>query len=335
MISKFKKILISGLVISFWIVLPNLSFAQININIPFALSNELGVEIIPNYPRPNEMTFMSLSLYTDDLNSADIAWYNNGKLVLSGKGETRYSFRLGKVGEESKIEIKIKLLSGASFVKQFTLNPASIDLVWEANSYVPPFYKGKALHSRQGSLKIVAMPEFVKNGKRIASQNLIYEWGNGVEAYQSQSGYGKNMIILNGSILGRTENIEVLVRDPVNNLVADGFIDITPVDPEIIFYENNPYYGHNFEQAITNFELKTTEVQVLAAPYYFSKEATSNLKFDWQLNGFSVPGLINSRTAIFKKPEGESGQSNISLNIENLNRILQQADANLTMRFNK
>ena len=30
------------------------------------------------------------------------------------------------------------------------------------------FYKGKALHSRQGNLKIVAMPEFVKNGKRTA-----------------------------------------------------------------------------------------------------------------------------------------------------------------------
>ena len=335
MISKFKKILISGLVISFWIVLPNLSFAQININIPFALSSELGVEIIPNYPRPNEVTFMSLSLYTDDLNSADIAWYNNGKLVASGKGETRYSFRLGKVGEESKIEIKIKLLSGASFVKQFTLNPASIDLVWEANSYVPPFYKGKALHSRQGSLKIVAMPEFVKNGKRIASQNLIYEWGNGVEAYQSQSGYGKNMIILNGSILGRTENIEVLVRDPVNNLVADGFIDINPVDPEIIFYENNPYYGHMFDQGLSNFNLNTAEVQISAAPYYFSKERTGELKYDWRLNGIEVPSLSGSRTAIFRRPEDKRGQSNISLNIENQNRILQQADASLSMQFEK
>lgn len=331
--SDFKKILITGLVIGLSVVLPTSAFAQIDLNIPFALSSELGVEIVPNYPRPNEMTYVSLALYTDDLNSADITWYRNGKSVLSGKGETRYSFKNGKIGEETKIEIRIRLLNGASFSKTFTLNPASIDLVWEANSYVPPFYQGKALHARQGSLKIVAMPEFVKNGKRIPPQNLIYEWGNGVDAYQSQSGYGKNTIIINGSLLGKIEKVEVLVRDPVNNLVADAFIDIAPSDPQILFYENNPYYGHNFDQALNNFELKTAEVQILAAPYYFSKERAGNLTYDWQLNGFSVPGLSNSRTAIFKKPEGSGGQSNISLNIENLNRILQQADSNLTMQF--
>ena len=96
------------------VVLPLISLAQINVNVPFALSNELGVEIIPNYPRPNEPVFINLTLYTDDLNSADIGWYKNDKLVLNGKGKVNYSF-VGNVGEETKIEIRIKLLSGTSF----------------------------------------------------------------------------------------------------------------------------------------------------------------------------------------------------------------------------
>ena len=221
MLDKLTKILVAvGVGV---VVLPLISLAQINVNVPFALSNELGVEIIPNYPRPNEPVFINLTLYTDDLNSADIGWYKNDKLVLNGKGKVNYSFVAGNVGEETKIEIRIKLLSGTSFSKSFTLNPASIDLVWEANSYVPPFYKGKALHSRQGNLKIVAMPEFVKNGKRTAPENLVYEWSNGVDVYQSQNGYGKSVLILNGSILGQTDKIEVLVTDPVNNLVAEAF----------------------------------------------------------------------------------------------------------------
>lgn len=318
-------------------VLPIFSFAQINVNVPFALSNELGVEIIPNYPRPNEMIFMNLTLYTDDLNSADITWYKDGKAVLSGKGETKYSFKAGPVGEETKIEIKVKLLSGASFSKSFTLNPASVDLVWEANSYVPPFYKGKALHPRQGSLKVVAMPDFVKNGKRILPQNLVYEWSNGVNVYQSQSGYGKSVIVVDGSLLGGTEKIEVLVTDPVNSLVAQGFMDITPVDPEIVFYENDPYYGHIFDSAVIGaFNLKSEEVQILAAPYYFTKEMGGLLKYDWRLNGASVPSLSDSRTAIFRKPEDKTtGISNVSLQIENTNRILQQAGSSLIMNFSK
>ncbi|KKQ77630.1 MAG: hypothetical protein UT00_C0008G0002 [Parcubacteria group bacterium GW2011_GWA1_38_7] len=332
MLDKFIKLLI--LVGVGMIFLPSPTWAQVNINIPFALSNELGVEIIPNYPEPNTVVFINLTLYTDDLNSADINWYKDGKSVLSGKGETKYSFRMGGVGEETTIEIKIKLLSGASFSKSFTLNPASVNLVWEANSFVPPFYKGKALHPRQGGLKVVAMPEFVKGGKRVLPQNLIYQWSNGINVYQDQSGYGKSVIILNGSLLGRVENIEVLITDPVNNLVAQGFIDISPTDPEIVFYENSPYYGHLFDLAIENpFTLKSEEVQILVAPYYFSKDGGSSLIYKWRLNGQTIPDLSGSRTAVFRKPEDEKGQSVVSLQIENTSRVLQQADGSLIMNF--
>lgn len=316
------------------VVFPSFSFAQINIDMPFTLSNELGVKFIPNYPRPNETVFISLTLYTDDLNSADITWYKDGKSVLSGKGETKYSFKAGPVGESAKIEVRIKLLSGTSFSKTFDINPASVDLVWEANTYVPPFYKGKALHSNQGELKIVAMPEFVKNGRRIPSSNLIYKWSNGSEVYQSQSGYGKNILILNGSIFGREDTIDVLVTDPVNNLAAEAYVTVNPIEPQIVFYKNDPYYGHIFDTAIRgSFDLTSEEVQILAAPYFFSKEKDGDLKYEWRLNNSRVTNLENSRTAIFRKPEGQTGQSNISLSIENLNRILQQADTGVLMRF--
>jgi hypothetical protein len=335
MLNKLTKLLM--MVSISLVILPAVSFAQAGVNVPFALTNELGVEIIPSYPRPNEMVSIKLTLYTDDLNSADIAWYQNDSLVLSGKGKVSYSFKTGSIGQETKIDIRVSLLSGASFSKTFTLNPAGVDLVWEANSYVPPFYKGKALHPRQGSLKIVAMPEFVKNGRRIAPENLIYEWSNGVDVYQNQNGYGKNVLILNGSILGKTESIEVLVTDPINNLVAHDLIDIAPVDPEIVFYENDPYYGHIFDSALTgNFSLKSDEAQILVAPYYFTKEMGGLLTYEWQLNGTSIPSLSGSRTAIFRKPENiGSGQSIISLRMENTNRILQQADGSLIMNFAK
>ena len=317
-------------------VLPVISFAQIDINTSYALSNELGIEIIPNYPRPNEMVFINLTLYTDDLNSADITWHQDGKAVLSGRGKVNYSFKAGPIGKETKIEIKINLLSGASFSKAFTLNPASIDLVWEANSYAPPFYKGKALHSRQGNLKIVAMPEFVKNGRRVASENLIYEWSNGVDVYQNQNGYGKSVLILNGSILGQTDKIEVLVTDPINNLVAEAFLDVSPSDPEIVFYRNDPYYGLIFDTAIVgSFDLKSEEVQIFAAPYYFTKKDAGSLKYEWQLNSQTAPSLSGSRTAIFRKPENEAGRSAVSLGVENPNRILQQADGSLMINFSK
>jgi hypothetical protein len=333
--NKFLKILITVIVgLAF---LPNTSLAQtnVNVNVPYALSNELGTEIIPNYPRPNETVSINLTLYTDDLNSADITWYKDSKAVLSGKGETKYSFKAGPIGSETNIEIRVKLLSGASFSKTLTLNPASVDIVWEANSYVPPFYRGKALHPKQGSLKVVAMPEFVKNGQRISPSNLVYQWSNGITVYQDQSGYGKNVVTLDGSLLGRQEQISVLVTDPVNNLVAQGLVNITPIDPEIVFYQNDPYYGYIFDEGITgSFNLKNDEMQILAAPYYFTNESNGLLQYTWQLNGQEVPNLSGSRTAIFRKPADKTtGISSVSLRVENMNRILQQADGSLQINF--
>jgi hypothetical protein len=334
MLNRFIKILtISVVGIVF---LPIISLAQTT-NTSHALTNELGVNVLPTYPKPNDTVSINLTLYTDDLNSANINWYKDGKEVLSGKGETTYSFKTGPAGTENKITIDVSLLSGASFSKTLTLNPVSVDLVWEANSYVPPFYKGKALHPRQGSLKLVAIPEFIKNGKRISSANLIYQWSNGLDVYQSQSGYGKNVVTIDGSLLGKEEKIKVSVTDPITNLVAQGSINITPVDPEIIFYENDPYYGNIFDSAVTGaYSLKTDEVQILAAPFYFTKESGDALTYLWQLNGQTISNLAGSLTAVFRRPEDKTtGTSNVSLQIDNANKILQQANNNLMISFEK
>jgi len=315
------------------IILPITSSAQ-SINLPNAFLNELAIEITPTYPKPNELVLVDLSLNTGDLNTANISWYQDNKLVLDGIGEKRYSFTTGPVGKETTIEIIIKLSDGVSFSKSFTVNPTSVDLVWEANSYVPPFYKGKALHPTQGSLKVVAIPEIIKNGKKANPQNLVYKWSNGINVYQNQNGYGKNYIIFSGSLIGIEEKISVLVTDPISGLSTHGYINIYPTDPEIVFYENSPYYGHIFDSAIaSSFNLKTGEVQILATPYYFTKETRDLLKYEWKLNNQLIPSLSGSRTAIFKKPENQKGQSVISLQIENTNRILQQASNNLIMNF--
>ncbi|MBN2094080.1 MAG: hypothetical protein JW740_01790 [Candidatus Zambryskibacteria bacterium] len=322
------KVLLLSIIFAF---LPIVSSAQ-TINLAQAFSNELDVDITPDYPGPNNLVSVNLNLYTADLDTAQIVWYKNNQKVLDGKGETRYSFKLDGIGEATQIKIDITLNNGVYFTKSINFNPAEVSLIWEADSYVPPFYKGKTLHPKQGNLKVIALPEFINGGKKIDPQNLIYKWSNGLTNYQSQSGYGKNILILNGSVLGKSENIKVVVTDPESGLSAEKFLYIKPVDPQIVFYENNPYYGHIFDQALVqNFEFKGEEVQILAAPFYFTKD--SNIKYEWRLNNNLIKELSDARLAIFRKPEGDSGRSNISLQINNPKKILQFAENNLIMNF--
>ncbi len=332
MISKTLNLLIVAIV--FTVFLPNFTFAQYNASLPYSVSNEVDIAVVPTYPKPGDIVSITLSLYTEDLNTANISWYKDGKLEKSGKGEMRFSFTANKAGQETKISVNISLANGPTFTKNFTINPTVVDLIWEANTYTPPFYKGKALHSKQGVLKIVAIPEFIKNGNIIPAQNLVYEWTQGESVIQNQSGYGKNTLVVNGSILGKSEEIGVTVTDPINNLVGVSYLNISPSNPEIVFYENNPYYGHIFDRALVgSHTLSGEEMQVVAAPYFFSKEASGKISYNWRLNGKLVNELSQSRTAIFRKPEGKSGQSNILLGVENANRILQQANGGLTIKF--
>lgn len=330
MLGKLSKLLFIAA-----LVLPLAISAQTGLNMGSSFSNELQVQMAPAYPKPNQTVDMSLALYTGDLNSATISWYKDGNLVLSGKGETRYSFKTGNVGQNTKIVISVKLLNGIPFSKTLDINPVGIDLIWEANSYVPPFYKGKALHPKQGSLKIVAMPEIIKNGKKVDPGNLIYQWSNLTQSYQSQSGYGKNTLVLSGSLLGKSDTIKVIVTEPVSGITTQNMITIDPAEPKVVLYEIDPYYGHIFDTGLpSSFAMRGEESQILAAPYFFTKER--GLTYKWRLNNQAISDLDGSMTAIFRKPEDkDSGTSKVSLQVTNINRILQMAERNLSINFGK
>lgn len=314
---------------------PILTSAQFTIDFSSSLTDELSVEVIPEYPGPNQTVYVTIASYSDDLNSATVSWYLDGKLAKEGTGVKSFSWRTGAIGKESTIEVRVSFKSGARITKNFTITPATVALAWEADTYTPLFYQGKALHTPQGRLKIVAMPEFVKNGVRISPQNLIYQWSDGVEAYDSQSGYGRSSFVIDGNILGIENTVELLVTDPTHNLVAESSITIDPSDPEILFYENDPYYGYLYEQALgSSVELKRDEIQVVVSPYYVSRE-NRGIQYSWRLNGQDAPQLETSQTAIFRRPDDSRGTSIIDVEVKNARRVLQFAEGSLSIRFDE
>src|SRR3989344_8617863 len=219
----------------FVFLLPTSIFAQINIDIGAALNSELNVEVIPTYPKPNSVVFIQLEMYSENLDKAEITWNQDGKIFVKGNGKKTYSFKAGESGTETNIEVRVKLQSGNTFYKSMIIKPIGVDLIWQSDSYVPPFYKGKALHPKQGNLRIVAMPDFRdSNGKMVPQNNLIYKWSDGNTVYDNQSGYGKNVLNIEGSILGRGSRVEVLVTSPTDNGAASEILEVATSDPEII-----------------------------------------------------------------------------------------------------
>ncbi len=207
----------------------------------------------------------------------------------------------------------------------------------ESDTYTPPFYKGKALHSYNGSFKVIALPEFIDmSGKIIDPKELIYSWSKNGNVVADSSGYGKSTFISSQtSYLREGEDITVEVSAPRDNIVAQRNITIKPTVPKIIFYENSPLHGVVYEKSLSgSFGLKNEEISIIAEPFFFSipSRNSSNLETTWKLNGSTVYNSQN-KTDITLRKVGDTGASNLGITIQNKAKLLQGANNNVVIQY--
>jgi len=181
-------------------------------------SEDISAVITPESPGPNQNVAVQIESFNFDLNKATISWYVNDKLLQSGVGITTFQFTSGALGKTTKLTI-IANDGKNRITKNLTFYPAEVNIVWEADSYTPPFYKGKAMYPNQGDIKIVALPNFIdKNGASLSPTKLAYTWKKDGTTLGSQSGYDKQAIVVPGGIMSRPFSVEVSVSS------ADGTI---------------------------------------------------------------------------------------------------------------
>lgn len=312
----FKKGLIMFLV---------LSCAFFAFTVKAQLQNaDISLNINPEFPKANESVFVSVETYSTDLNNARITWTLNGQKILEGMGKKSYSFKAGSSGSQSILEVQIETLDGSLIDKSVTISPSSVDMLWMAfNTYVPPFYKGKALASLEGTVKVVAIP----STRNLAGLN--YKWKKDSNTRQNESGYEKSFLIYSHNYLEDANNIKVNVSDIFGNNVGYGELSIKYGNPKIIFYEQDPILGVKWEKALgDNFNVTPNGETIVAEPYFFSNKNvnSTNYTFTWSLNGekIATPNKIN--TLAIKPEDGTSGTAVIKVLISNLRTYFQEMD---------
>jgi len=222
-------------------------------------------------------------------------------------------------------------------IKRITIQPGEIDLLWEAiDSYVPPFYRGKALLSSEAQIKVIAMPNITTpSGDRLKDSDFTYTWKRNYDVDQGASGYGKRSFTFENNYLEAIENVSVSASSVLGNYAAEGKTIITPGNPKIVFYEKDPSFGINYVQSINkDFPLRKSALNIIAIPYFFSTSPdSSDLKYNWTINNSSTetPTVPNSLT--IKVGEGSGNQAKIGLLISNLSKLFQTASKSATLNI--
>ena len=303
-----------------------------------ASSSSILVNIAPPNPAPGEDVSITLSSYANNLDSVLITWSVNGTSILSGIGKKTFLVKAPPAGSFASIRAVISLPEG-ELEKTITIRPNEMILLWQAtDSYVPPFYKGKALPTIDSEIKVVAMPEIKSSvgGALVNSKNMTYIWKKDYTNDQEASGYGKNSFVYTNDYLENSNTISVVAGTTDQKSTAEASIDVGTVDPKIVFYKNDGKMGTIWEQALSDQYRITVAEVVEAVPYFISPKELQhpNLVWNWYINDNIVPVPIYRKNFMPLRVEGGvSGTSKLKLIIENVSRIFQSASKEISIEF--
>ncbi|MCE9549257.1 hypothetical protein K8Q98_02550 [Candidatus Nomurabacteria bacterium] len=299
-------------------------------------SSDIEADIIPANYTPGESIEIRLSSFATNLDSVLITWYVNGKNTSSGVGKKSLLTTAGAAGSETNVAAIIALAEG-NITKNILIKPTVTVLLWQANdSYVPPFYKGKALPTRDSEIKVVAMPEIKVGGTMVDPKTMTYNWKKDYSNETESSGYGKNFFTYINDYLENSNNIDVTALTVNQQYSSNANIDISNIEPELIFYIKSPDTGVAWETAITNgYTVKNGE-SIVAAPYFISPKdiRRPEFAFNWSIN--DNPVTLQSFVKNFiplKVEEGTSGTSKLRLDIENNSKIFQTISKEIELNF--
>lgn len=299
-----------------------------------ALGGYLDVKVNPPIPGPNVPVQITIESYLTDLYKANISWSLNGTVLLRGLGKNTFSFQNGPSGETTYVSLSIITNTGETVYKSFSFTPVGVTIMWEADTYTPPFYKGKAMMTPQANVRIIAVPEKTTIGDPLGAGNLVYGWKKGDYIDNVASGYGKNVYSFAGPPPLTIEKITLNVSSVDDSAQSEMQIYLPQVRPFILFYEKDPLLGVRYDKPFdTETTLNKKELSVSAEPYFFSNERgeAPTLRYSWSVNGKTVQNY--GRTITLRNDNGVKGASLVSLSMRGITQTFQTAKKELKVNL--
>jgi len=312
-------------------LLPEVTFAQLSL---LETTQDLYITMEPSYPGPNQSVFLTLRNPAGSLANSMIRWSTGGKTIAEGEGKDSAEIRTGALG--SKTVVTATLSGERAIQASITIIPTSIDLLFEATSYVPPFFPGRPLPSPGTRLRLLAIPHFGSGGAEVASSKITFTWRQNGAVVASVSGKGKAAVSLPAPALFGTDVISVEARsqDGVYSGVAS--VRIPALDPSPTLYRDHPLFGIEYYKALeTTTNVPEAEMTFAAVPY-FADTASPNdprLSYLWEINGTPVVASGTGASAITINANKSSGIARVSLTITSAFNVYLHAENSWNILF--
>ena len=315
------------------IVVPFYTSAQLSLTYERTIS--LIVE--PEFPAPGETVRMRIESYSIDLNRSDIVWRANGVAFASGGGRTEASIRAGKLGEQTLIDV-IAMDTDRNIAKATAkIAPSDIDILWDADSYVPPFYKGRALAGTNATIHAFASVRFLDvAGNTVPESSIIYTWSRNGNVLASVSGRGKSRATITGPALFGTDTISVEAETVDRSHIARANERIPASDTILNLYENHPLFGVLYHRAIVgDVNTPESEQKVTAVPFFahIDSPGDESLIYEWRVNNQTIEARADEPQTLTIATNDYSGPASVELTLMSAADYLMRATGTWQLVF--
>lgn len=290
--------------------------------ITFPNSNDFNILPSNRFPYPFEEIEIKIGDASFDITRSYIVWYADGKKVSESKGNDKINFKAGEAGSKTTITAAIQIPNGGDVRKSITLNVSDIDLLWQANTYTPYFYKGKSFTVPLSEVRMGAFAYFNSQNKKTASENLFFKWF--LNDNLEDQGQRKDAFVFKTGVFSDDDyNIKVEISSSDNKLFQQKSINLAVQKPEILFYEYSPLQGTKHQKAISQFKNPVGQYkQFIAEPFFVPYDKKGGLNYEWSVNGQKLKNLNEPLNTInFSSEQGQEGLYNIDLIISYKNLL--------------
>lgn len=271
--------------------------------------NPFSISLTPQYP--TALSPVTLSFVSSSINLA------NTTMTVSVKGKQVYqgsvqpvAVMVDKAGSVTPVTVTMKT-AGTSYTQSLSLQPQDVSLIAEPLASAPALYPGRPRVPLEGNTRVVAIANIADaTGKTIDPTSLSYTWTVEGAEIANSSGIGKTAVIVTSPFQYRLRTVSVLVQSQMGNLVGQASLTLSPEEPSVRLYENDPLLGIRFGRALTgSYTIQGSEASIYAAPFSVPL-AGGSPAIQWFLNG----GKAQTGNLITLRPSG-SGQGNASLSL--------------------
>jgi len=297
------------------------------------------INLTPEHPQPGQLVQATISSASESVRAASIVWLLNDRVELEGPGEVSFSFRAGKAGSTQTVGVLMRTTSGQVLANTLTLQPAQVTLLWEADTYTPPFYQGRSLYSSGSLIRAEAIAEFIdSSGNTYDPSKLIYTWSKNGTVIGGISGVAASSIVTEGPKFLGNYILAVEVQAPDGTQVALSAARIQTTEPIIKLYERDPLIGVMYHTAVSTDHIfsGSSQFEVHASPFFMATQHAnaSSLNYTWQVNGTRVFGDGDTPAELTLQLSGQDSlRTRIRVAVAHVQHLLQAGEETFAVGF--